>query len=211
MLVVSDLYLGSPATADPGEPDECVARLLALVADYQPKKVALMGELAHPGADPAKLTVLLKTLLNTLREQAAIVLLGEPAPNLTSILRACDWHADLAPYWVCERDLLLQGNAGTDLAAEPRILETQSKKGMVIIGGESPCLALKGGATTYPCFLLSDDVAVLPSFSTDEDGNDIFDREPQSALARKTTFRFAVAIRDRKLVPTRLYPHFPTP
>ncbi len=213
MLVVSDLSLGAPQqpSSPANEQEECVARLLALVADYHPQKVALMGELFHPGADPGKLKVLLKTLLNTLREHAAVILLGDPTPGLMSLLKACDWHADVAPYWVCGRDLLLQGNACNDFDVEPRITETRSRRGTVIIGGENPCLALKGSPITYPCFLLSDEVAVLPAFSLYEDGNDIFGHQPQCELARKTTFRYAVAIRDRKLVPTRLHPHYPIP
>lgn len=213
-LVISDLHLGLPrATGEPvepeGEKEEGVARLLALVADYHPKKVALVGDLVHPFADPERLILLLSTLLNALREHAAVVLLGTATPELTPILAACDWHAELPPYWVCGNDLLLQGSECELPEIAPLLVETTAKKGSVIIGTENPCLPLKGSTEAYPCFLLAEGLVVLPSFSPALKGNDILTNEPHCALARQTQFRYAVAIRDRKLVPTRLYPHSP--
>lgn len=214
-LAVADLHLGYawahrtagnllPVTA----PDETVPRLLALVADYQPEKVVLLGDIVHRAVQAPALIDLLTALLRALRERAALGLVaGNHDRALASLLTQCGWHAGLDCEWRCGDHLLLHGDESDPAFAQSRLDAVSGAGGRIVIGHEHPAITLGDGVATRvkcPCFLLAPNLLVLPAFSPWAAGSDVRARRWLSGYARAAAFEHAVAILGGKLLPVKM-------
>lgn len=184
----------------PASAHETVARLLALCADYQPKQIVLMGKLIHPEADRDSLIPLLKALFDALRERATLVLVGDDLDTgLDTFLQQCDWHAGVVPIWPCGDIALTHSNVA------PEALQQAQEEGkQIVLGFENPAASLRRSSAKYPCFVLGAKMVLLPSFSTDLPGNDLWESPHLVSIMKRTPFDYTVAIRKGILIPAKL-------
>ncbi|HWL52111.1 MAG TPA: hypothetical protein VNQ90_06740 [Chthoniobacteraceae bacterium] len=214
VVAVADLHLGhadpsasSPTPASP--PDEIVARLLAIVADYQPATVVLLGETIHPSAQPAAWVDLLRALLKALKERSRVVLVSsQPTPHAEALLTQCHWDEGVHPQWPAGKHLFLHGNEADPSAfhAKPAPADAPptEENGRLLFGHEHPGITLGDGVATRvlcPCFLLAPDAIVLPAFSSSTPVHDLRSGVWKGALARSRRFNQVVAITAGRLLP----------
>lgn len=184
----------------PASAQEAVARLLSLCAEYQPKQVVLMGQLIHPDADREALIPLLKALFEALRERAALVLVGDDLnPALDALLQKCDWHAGVVPIWNCGEIALTHSGV-----APETLMEAQEEGKQIVLGFENPAVSLRRSSAKYPCFVLGSKMTLLPAFSTELPGNDLWESPHLASLMNRTAFDYTVAIRKGVLIPAKL-------
>lgn len=212
VVAVADLHLGhsgDSALPAASPPDEIVARLLAIVADYQPKTVVLLGETIHPSAKPAAWVDLLSALLKALKERSHVVLVShQPPPETEALLTQCQWDEGFHAPWAAGKHLFLHGNEADPAAFTPQPAPDDAppteENGRLLFGHEHPGITLGDGVTTRvlcPCFLLSPDAIVLPAFSSSTPMDDLRSGVWRGALARDRRFTQVVAIAAGKLLP----------
>ncbi len=203
-LAVADLLLGQ-AGGEGELNDETVAQLLALVADYQPEKVVLLGDTLAPQAEGEALTARLKALLAALRERAGVVLVHEnPTSQQSATLKAAEWLAGFQKQWHAGKHLLYHGEAALPGQVGQLLASVAEEEGRLIIGYEQPALSLGDGVATRslcPCFLLGRHLLVLPAFSPFATLNDVRPARWRGGITRSSRLQQIVAIAAGRLLP----------
>jgi putative SbcD/Mre11-related phosphoesterase len=211
VLAVADLHLGyvwahraegnlMPISA----PDDGLSRLGEVIRDYRPREVIVLGDIVHRAVSLEPIREELRQLCRLCSEQPETrlqLLAGNHDRALAALLRDCDIALPLTPQVRIGPHLFLHGDrASTDGPA--------GEGGFIFMGHEHPALSLGDGLTRVKCacFLVSNELIVLPAFSSWAAGADARTRSFMSPLAQGATFTHAVAIMAAKLLPVPLGP-----
>ena len=211
-LVVADLHLGcawahrhegnlvplSPIAEERG-------RLRALVEAYAPERIVLLGDIVHRAVRVPALKEELCKLIGELGEQAELILVaGNHDRRLRALLAECGLSAPLLEEYRLGDFLHTHGDAGSAEAALLRRNEARAKGARILIGHEHPAISVSDRVATSvkcPCFLVSEDVLILPAFSGWAAGSN--SRRFLSPYADGVEFPLAVAILGDKLLPVK--------
>jgi uncharacterized protein len=204
VLAVADLHLGYTwAQRFNGQmlpihtEDPLLERLADLCSFYQPRAIALLGDIVHEAVPVSAVADDVRTLIEKLSLACEVhLVLGNHDKGLARIIHEND-RVTLSRSRLSGKHLFLHGNVlPTERAADVFIL----------MGHEHPAISLGDGVTSakFPCFVVSDDVLILPAFSTWVAGTNIRAYDFMSPIARSARFQTAVAICGEKLLPVRL-------
>ena len=212
-LAVSDLHLGyawshrASGNLLPVEVDDgTIRRLRELVDDYQPREVAVLGDVVHGFTAPAQVRDELRRLAAEIGGHTRLrLLMGNHDLWLPELIAEAGLELAVESEMMCGPHLLLHGHVGDDAAA--RLETARGKGGRVIFGHEHPSLMLSAGVGTKarcPCFLVAAEALVLPAFSTWAAGTNISSGDFMSPFAQAVRFHHAMAIVAGKLLPVPL-------
>jgi uncharacterized protein len=212
MLAVADLHLGYvwahraagqmlPISAR----DDTLDRLAALIADYAPERVALLGDIVHQAVPLAPLEAELTRLRDEIGTTTTLHwLAGNHDRRLAKLL------GKIGGGIVLERELSLgphrfaHGDGFAESEAVSRLAEVHAEGGRWFIGHEHPAVTLGDGLATRvrcPCFLVAPALVVLPAFSSWAAGGQLGADKGLSAFTRAAQFTHRVAIAAGKLLP----------
>lgn len=202
-LVVADLHLGYAwvqrqrgALLPVAGPQSTLDRLSRLLADYQPRRLVILGDLVHRAVALPALESELHSLAQRLppsvewtictgnHDQGLASLLGNrfrtPAPQLTA-------------QWSTGRFRLHHGDRAAETSGP---LALSAEDPVDVIGHEHPAIRLGDGVATQakvPCFLRAQDVWVLPAFSNWAAGCEIGRQPFLGPVAQRARFHTAFA------------------
>jgi putative SbcD/Mre11-related phosphoesterase len=202
---VADLHLGYTwAHRAAGQlmpvspPDETLERLLALQAEYQPRRIVLLGDIVHRALPLRPLENEVRSLVEALANKTELVLVaGNHDRKLATMLER--WRLPVALVKSCLAGPYVCVH-GDEALAEPN-------GARVIMGHEHPAVVLHDGVTTYqkcPCFLVGEGTIILPAFSAWAAGVEVRERRFLSPIARCERFRLAIAVCGERLLPVHL-------
>jgi DNA ligase-associated metallophosphoesterase len=210
-LLVADLHLGYawahrqrgnllPITTKEDTHD----RLQMLANEYAPREIIVLGDVIHAAvAEEAVLADLRR--LHALNGGTAIRLIaGNHDAQLAPMLRRADLEVELVREFSLGEYLLLHGDGGDDPAAEARCRLIREHGGRVILGHEHPAITISDGVATSvrcPCFLVGEDVLVLPAFSPWSAGTNVRNGIFISPYLRRAQLTQTIAIVAGKLLP----------
>jgi DNA ligase-associated metallophosphoesterase len=210
VLAVADLHLGYAWTHRArgqilplSAPDDTLPRLQALLDDYQPRSLVLLGDIVHGPAPVAEFRAELLTILAQLRERAELVLIaGNHDRHLTHLAGTALVREHRAgPH------LLLHGDTPDEAAAAAHLATVRTAGGRLIMGHEHPAIVVSdrvANSARVPCFLAADDLLVLPAFSRWAAGSNARYGEWLSAYPKLAAPSKAFAILAGKLLPVSL-------
>lgn len=205
-LAIADLHLGYawahrssgnmlPITADDGS----IPLLRALIDDYQPREVAILGDVIHGFTHASPLRDELRRFVEAIGSRTVLrFVAGNHDAQLGALLAECSLAIAVEPALTLGPHLLLHGHANGGDALPG---------GCVIFGHEHPLLPLSLGIATTarcPAFLIAEDAVLLPAFSAWAAGTSVRAGKFMGGYAQRATFRTAVAIVAGKLLPVRL-------
>jgi uncharacterized protein len=207
VLAVADLHLGYawahrlagqllPITAR----EDTLARLQALQRDYRPEKMVVLGDIVHRAVALPPLREELSRLVEGLASGSELLFLtGNHDADLPPLLDR--WHlpVKVAASATIGSFLLVHGDE-----AVPK--KSQGRK-RIVMGHEHPSITIGDGVTTSqkcPCFLVSQEVVVLPAFSLWAAGSNSRAGAYLSHIALRARFSHAVAICGDRLLPIKL-------
>lgn len=203
-LIIADLHIGyawshrSKGQLLPvSKTEDTVARLTALLRDYEAEQVVLLGDIVHDAVSLPEVKSVLDDLLQIASRGISLTLvlgnhdrrlikaIGTPPANITTCKT------------VHYGEFLL--THGDDKAALAELKPEQT----VIMGHEHPTVTLEDGvasAARCPCFLVSQKFVVMPAFSTWANGCTIGRQPFLSPLLKTTSFGEAIAIVGSRLL-----------
>lgn len=211
-LAVADLHLGyvwahraAGQMLPLGLRDDTLDRLAALIADYAPERVALLGDIVHQAVPLAPLEAELTRLRDEIGTTTALHwLAGNHDRRLAKLLGKLGGGIALEREFALGPHRLAHGDGFSESDAASRLTAVQADGGRWFIGHEHPAVKLGDGLATNvrcPCFLVAPALIVLPAFSSWAAGSPIGPGEGLSALTQATQFTHRVAIAARKLLP----------
>jgi DNA ligase-associated metallophosphoesterase len=213
-LLVADLHLGyawahrqqgnlMPIKAG----EDTIDRLHALAVDYAPREIVVLGDIIHAETKAEALLAELRRLHALIDGTAVNLIAGNHDAKLAGMLRRAGVRSELLREHTLGKHLLVHGDGADEAAAEARCAEVSARGGLVILGHEHPAIGISDGVATSarcPCFLVGDDVLVLPAFSPWAAGADVRGRTYLSPYLRRARLTRAVAIVAGKLLPMSL-------
>lgn len=210
-LAVADLHLGYAwASRREGKlfpvtgPDETIDRLVQLQQDYQPQVLAVLGDIVQRALPIPQLREEFERLFAALAASTELVLIqGNHDRNLSLLLESWKAPVQLVDHYAAADHMLVHGDGDKAQSASWR-KALKNKGARILMGHEHPATCVGDGVASWakcPCFLVSDEVIILPAFSQWAAGT-IFPRYPfMSALAQSAHFTQAYAILADKLLP----------
>lgn len=204
LLAVADLHLGYAWShrahgqlLPVGQKDNALQRLRDLLVDYKPSRLVLLGDIVHIALPVPALVDELKALLALADGDIELVLLaGNHDRKLAGLLKQLRATNVLHNEYCAGSNCFLHGDRPVTTAAA-----------RYIIGHEHPAVSLGDGVATsrkFPCFLISENVITLPSFSSWSAHTPFAHYEFMSPLARQAKFQTALAILGDRLLPVPL-------
>jgi hypothetical protein len=201
LLAVADLHLGyawshraQGQLMPVASKDNVLDRLSALVADYNPQRVVLLGDIVHRALPVPALLDELRALLALAEGKCELVLLaGNHDRKLQQLLEQLGASDVLRDEFCSAENVFLHGDRP---ATQPAT--------RYIIGHEHPAISLGDGVATsrkFPCFLIAQNVLTLPSFSSWSAHTPFPFYEFMSPIARAARFETALAIMGDRLLP----------
>src|SRR5688572_13163401 len=158
LLAVADLHLGyawahrhagqlMPITARDTTPE----RLRALVDDYKPERLVLLGDIVHRAVPVNPVKEALLAVLHSV-QLSVIAITGNHDRHIEQLMRG-----RLTPviHLVANGCVFVHGDAASATVAETDIKAARENGGWVVIGHEHPSVTLGDGVATwekYPCF-----------------------------------------------------------
>jgi putative SbcD/Mre11-related phosphoesterase len=180
-------------------------RLRVLVDSYAPKKIVLLGDIVHRAVPVPALKEELCAVIGELSARAELILIaGNHDRRLQGLLAECGLSIPLLGEFQLGDFLLTHGDSGSAEGALLRRKEVRAKGGRILIGHEHPAISVSDGVATSakcPCFLVGEEVIILPAFSGWAAGGG--GRRFLSPYARGVEFPLAVAILGDKLLPVK--------
>jgi DNA ligase-associated metallophosphoesterase len=175
--------------------DRLTERMLELCGFYQPRTFAVLGDIVHKAVPVAEVEREFTEVVTRLGEKCGLkLILGNHDKGLKKL--GCSRQVKFCDSWEAGRFLLLHGN------------ESRKSKGdsIVVMGHEHPTISLGDGVKSgrFPCFLISEEVIILPAFSDWAAGSNVRWYDFMSPLAKSARFEKAVAILGQKLLPVSL-------
>lgn len=214
LLAVADLHLGyawaqrSRGLLLPvGVPDTTGARLAELSAEYQPRTIAILGDLIHRAVALEALRPVLEDFCASLTGRELVLCAGNHDRGLGTWVS--EWRLPIrivgtlpvGGFHLCHGDAPQERPGGFALAGEAPF---------TVQGHEHPAMELGDGRLTrvrVPCHLLSDDTLLLPAFSEWASGCLIGRDAFLGSRARETRFHTAYACMGPRLLPVPLGKH----
>jgi hypothetical protein len=201
LLAVADLHLGyawshrAQGQLMPVAPkDNVLDRLKALIGDYNPQRVVLLGDIVHRALPVPALLDELRALLSLAEGKCELVLLaGNHDRKLQQLLKQLGASDVLQDELLAGENVFLHGDRP---ATQPAT--------RYIIGHEHPAISLGDGVATsrkFPSFLIAQNVLTLPSFSSWSAHTPFPFYEFMSPIARAARFETALAIMGDRLLP----------
>ncbi len=188
-------------------PDDTIDRLAALVSEYHPTQLVLLGDIVHRALPLPAIRSQLESLAARLSSVTIRWIAGNHDRRLGSLLPECGLSAVvLEPELSLPPHLLMHGDE-TDPAAAAGSLARLGPGGSLIMGHEHPAIHLHDRVTTSvkcPCFLAASRVLILPAFSTWAAGSNIRSSQFLSVFAREALFSHAYAILAGRILPIPL-------
>lgn len=213
-LAVADLHLGyawahrSRGNLLPiSAPDDAVPRLRALIDDYAPRELAILGDIVHAAAPVAALLDELRALAALSKRTGLRLIGGNHDTQLPRLLRDAGIALEIVRDHTAGPHLLLHGDERDEAKAQAGIRAARERGGRVLLGHEHPAITLTDSVTASarcPCFLAGADALVLPAFSSWSTGANVRSGVFLSPYARAARFDRAIAIVAGKLLPLRL-------
>jgi DNA ligase-associated metallophosphoesterase len=205
-LAVADLHLGF-AWAHRAEgnllplskPEDTVARLCALAAEYPVHTVLVLGDIVHRAVPIEPVRDELRRLCSSLPDAELQLIAGNHDRALELMLRDCKIALPLVSEACIGPHTFLHGDKTPSRPVD-------NSEGLTFIGHEHPAIRLGDGISSIkcPCFLIRQDLIVLPAFSSWAAGSDARSGHFLSPLAKSGKFTKAVAILAGKLLPVPL-------
>ena len=204
-LVAADLHLGYVwAHRQAGQllpisaPEDTIDRLEALVSEYHPAQLILLGDIVHRALPIPAIRLQLDNLRTRLAATTIRWIAGNHDRNLEPLLPdiLLETELTLAPH------LLIHGDQATSA-----ILACLDPNAWLIMGHEHPAINVHDRVTTSvkcPCFLVAPRILILPAFSPWSAGSNIRTTQFLSPLARETQFTAAYAVLANHLLPIPL-------
>ena len=213
VLAVADLHLGyswaqrSRGLLLPVEtPDSIPARLTTLVRDHAPQTVVLLGDLVHRAIALPALRSALEHLCRSLAGTQIVLCQGNHDLRFEQL--AADWRLPITVTQELRlgRLRLRHGDdPPTEGGAPPLTLESEPP--LTVIGHEHPAVELGDGLATrvrVPCFLVSDNLVILPAFSDWAAGCVVGRHSFLGKAAQSARFHTAFACLGPRLLPLPL-------
>lgn len=205
-LVIADLHLGYAwAHRFNGQmlplhgADRAAERISEMLSAYKPKRVVLLGDVLHQAAPIQAIEKEFRELVEVISASATLTLVrGNHDKQLAAFITKCELPVQVDESVRFGDVLLVHGDRPPGEAERFKLL---------MIGHEHPAISLGDGVSTsakFPCFLVSDRLIILPAFSLYSSGTSYRSYPFMSALAQGASFRKAVAIMGRKLLPVPL-------
>lgn len=215
MLAVADLHLGyawaqraAGQLLPLGAREDTVERLSALVAEYAPRELVLLGDLVHRALSTPALTAELRSLWDSLAHRTRFRLIaGNHDRHLAGLLAKLELFGELEPSVTAGPHFLAHGDSAFDEEAGAILDNAAAQSGLVVIGHEHPAISISdriSNRAKCPCFYVNDRLLVLPAFSSWAAGTSLGRGEFLSPFLQLAPPREAVAILAGKLLPMRL-------
>lgn len=180
-------------------------RLRLLIDAYAPKTIVLLGDIVHRAVPVPALKEELCALIGELAARAELILVaGNHDRRLQALLVECGISTPLVEEVRLGNFLLIHGDGGNAETALSRREEARATGGRILIGHEHPAISIGDGVATSarcPCFLVGEEVIILPAFSGWAAGS--CGRRFLSPYAKEVAFPLAVAILGDKLLPVK--------
>lgn len=210
LLAVADLHLGYAWTHRArgqifplSVPEDTLPRLLALLDEYKPATLALLGDIIHGAAPVAEFREQLFDMLAVLRERVNLVLIaGNHDRYLPGML-----EENVPREFRAGPHILMHGDGIDETLAVEDLREVERAGGRIIVGHEHPAIVLGDNvahSARVPCFLESPNLLVLPAFSEWAAGGNVRKRDFFSGFLKVSPPERAVAILAGKLLPVAL-------
>jgi uncharacterized protein len=206
LLAVADLHLGYAwAHRNRGQlmplsvPDDTAERLNLLLTEYQPRTLAILGDIVHDSVPVKEFRRELRAFIDAMQQRVKLRLiagnhdrmLGREIPEpLVRDLQVGAYR-------------LLHGDGYSEVAAAALLEQVRGGSGRLIIGHEHPAIGISDRVAHYarvPCFLAGRTFVALPAFSNWAAGCDIRAGEFLSPFPEVDPPRLAVAILAGKLL-----------
>lgn len=210
-LLVADLHLGYAwAHRQRGNllpivaAEDTLDRLERLAAEYQPSEIIVLGDIVHAAITEEIVMEDLRRLHALAGGVPIRLISGNHDTQLGAMLQRAGLDAVLHDDIVFDRHLLLHGHGTDETDAEFRCREVARRGGRVILGHEHPATTLSDGVATTvrcPCFLVGDDVLVLPAFSPWSAGTNVRHGVFLSPYIRRANLTQTIAIIASRLLP----------
>jgi putative SbcD/Mre11-related phosphoesterase len=215
LLAVSDLHIGYAWVHRHGgnllplaAHDAIVRRLDALVADYHPRCVALVGDIVHRAVSIAAMRDELCELFGGLCDRAELLLIaGNHDKRLADVLHECAITIPLADELRVGPHLLIHGDRCDSAWAMREFAAAEGRRGRIICGHAHPAIRVSDGVATSakcPCFAIAGPLVVLPAFTAWSAGTDVRSTRFFEGLPSERPIERAVAIVADKLLPMKL-------
>lgn len=207
VLAVADLHLGYAWAQRrrglllPVEGvDDTAVRLQDLVNDYQPRQLVILGDIVHQVSQIPMLESLLSDLCRRLARDCDLVFCrGNHDRKLEALISAQSLPVRLVDEWQTGNWRWLHGDHPEAVST----LHLESTPSTVVMGHEHPCLRLEDGVASsmkVPCFLVSEQLMILPAFSSWAAGSVIGHRPFLGSRARKASFQSVYACVGHRLL-----------
>lgn len=204
LLAVADLHLGYVWThrsrgqlLPVSRQEDTVERLLELQEDYQPERIAILGDIVHGTVALPEIRTELDRLTRELSKRSSLtLLLGNHDQQLERSLTNLPASVEVRRTLQIGKFLLLHGDSS-------RAMEDVDSSLTLIMGHEHPTLSLGDGITSEarcPCFLYSDRAVVLPAFSYWANGCTVGRQPFLSPLLQGVGFSHACAIFGQRIL-----------
>lgn len=210
MLVVADLHLGYTWTHRhagqllPLALDNTLVRLAALVAEFAPAELVLLGDVLHGFTPTEEVLAEIRALVSGIGSQVRLRLVeGNHDFGLAKMLRRLGLNLELELQVSAGPHVLLHGHTPDDLKAAALIAAAGERGGRVIAGHEHPAVRLSDGVASSarcPCFVVGNGALVLPCFTEWSAGGSA-SGSWLSALGKAMKVERRIAIVAGKLLP----------
>lgn len=201
VLAVADLHLGyawahrlSGQLMPIPPTNDTLARLAELQGDYDPHEIVVLGDIVHRAMALSVLEEEIRELVHGLSPKTQLTFVaGNHDRDLQRLLKKWLLPIELTSERELRNYLLVHGD-------QP--ISTNTK--CIVMGHEHPAISIGDGVTTSqkcPCFLVSENVIVLPAFSRWAAGTNVRTYPLMSEIARSAKFKRAIAICGEKLLP----------
>lgn len=210
-LVVADLHLGYAWTHRlagqllPLGADDTLARLDALVSEFAPAQLVLLGDVLH-GAPVGEALADLGRLVEDIGMRTRLrIVEGNHDFALAAALRRLGFAVEMEEQIALGPHLLLHGHTPDELRAAALLGAAVERGGRVIFGHEHPAVQLSDGVATSArcrCFVAGDGALILPCFTSWSSGSNV-ERGWLSPLARAMREERRIAIVADRLLPLR--------
>jgi len=174
-LVVSDLHLGYAWTHRhagqllPLAPDDTLARLDALVSEYAPEQLVLLGDVLHGFAPVEEAFAEIRQLIGEIGTRTRLrIVEGNHDIALPRLLARLKLDGRMEKTIAFGPHVLLHGHSPGEYEASMLLAAARKNGGRVIFGHEHPSVRLSDGVASSancPCFVVGEGALVLPCFT----------------------------------------------
>lgn len=213
-LAVADLHLGYAWAHRHGGQlmpisavEDTIPRLAALVEEFAPRELLLLGDIVHRAVPVPALEKDLGRLKDEIGSRTKLLwIAGNHDRDLAVLLARAGLETDLHSRHQLGSYIFVHGDAPLE-AAQEDLRAARTCRGLVFCGHEHPAITISDRVTTTlkcPCFLLAPELIVLPAFSPWAAGSNVRQRDFLSAYLQANPPQRAVAILNGKLLPLGL-------